>query len=180
MSGLLSRFKTWSQKQPDAEPAVEGEVDEIWSGNDMTATNGNTVADHTPPAHSSEATNTANGATPAEAGNDDRITLSPIEISLLQGEIIEQLRTIYDPEIPVNIYELGLIYDVDVTPLGAVDIKMTLTSPGCPVAGTLPPEVRDKTACVPGVTEARVDVIWDPPWNMDMMSDEAKLELGLF
>ena len=112
--------------------------------------------------------------------SEGAIILSPIEISLLQGEVIEQLMTVYDPEIPVNIYELSLIYDIDVTSQGVVDIKMTLTSPGCPVAGTLPPEVQDKAASVPGVTEAKVEVVWDPPWNMDMMSEEAKLELGLF
>jgi FeS assembly SUF system protein len=106
--------------------------------------------------------------------------LSPIETGILQGEVIEALRTVYDPEIPVNIYDLGLIYEVNVTPEAAVTIRMTLTSPGCPVAGSLPPEVREKTASVAGVTEATVDLVWEPPWNMDMMSDEAKLELGMY
>ena len=106
--------------------------------------------------------------------------LSPIEKTVLEGEIIEAMRTVYDPEIPVNIYDLGLIYGIDIGEEGAVDVQMTLTSPGCPVAGTLPPEVQDKVAGVPGVTVAKVDIVWDPPWNMDMMTDEAKLELGLF
>jgi FeS assembly SUF system protein len=105
--------------------------------------------------------------------------LSSIEVNILREQVIEQLRTVYDPEIPVNIHELGLIYSVDVSPTGQVDIQMTLTSPGCPVAGTLPPEVEEKAEAVPGVTEANVEVVWDPPWNMDMMSEEAKLELGL-
>src|SRR5580692_8475216 len=106
--------------------------------------------------------------------------LSPIETGILQREVIEALRTVYDPEIPVNIYDLGLIYEVDVTPEAAVSVRMTLTSPGCPVAGSLPPEVQEKTAAVPGVSEATVDLVWDPPWNMDMMSEDAKLDLGMF
>src|SRR4051794_24489959 len=109
----------------------------------------------------------------------DQMELNPIEISMLREEVIEQLRTVYDPEIPVNIYELGLIYDVDVDNMGQVNIRMTLTSPGCPVAGTLPPEVQAKAESVDGVTDANVEVVWDPPWTMDMMSDEAKLELGM-
>lgn len=107
------------------------------------------------------------------------MTLSPIETTILQGEIIEAIRTVFDPEIPVNIYDLGLIYEVNVSPDATVDIKMTLTSPGCPVAGTLPPEVRDKAETVPGVKVANVEVVWEPQWNMDMMTDEAKLELGM-
>ncbi len=108
------------------------------------------------------------------------VQLSSIEITVLKGEILEALRTIYDPEIPVNIYELGLIYDIDISPDAVVNITMTLTSPGCPVAGSLPPEVREKAASVPGVREANVDVVWEPPWNLEMMSEEAKLELGFF
>ena len=106
--------------------------------------------------------------------------LTSIETEILRGQVVEGLKTIYDPEIPVNIYDLGLIYDVDVSPNGEVDIRMTLTSPGCPVAETLPPEVQQKAESVDGVEEARVEVVWDPPWNMDMMSEAAKLELGVF
>jgi len=98
----------------------------------------------------------------------------------LQGEVIEAIRQVYDPEIPVNIYELGLIYEVSVSPAGDVHVKMTLTAPACPVAGTLPGEVEDKIRSVEGVTSATVEVVWDPPWDMSRMSDEAKLELGLF
>jgi FeS assembly SUF system protein len=105
--------------------------------------------------------------------------ISPIEVSLLEGQVTETLRTIYDPEIPVNIYELGLVYDVDVEPSGFVHVRMTLTSPACPVAQSLPVEVDTKIREVPGVTDAQVDVVWEPPWTLDMMSDEAKLELGL-
>ncbi|CCW34430.1 FeS assembly SUF system protein [Chthonomonas calidirosea] len=106
--------------------------------------------------------------------------LSPMDVTILKGEVIEALRTVYDPEIPVNIYELGLIYDLDVTPEGEVNIRMTLTSPACPVAGSLPGEVQEKVASVPGVKNVNVTVVWDPPWNLDMMSEEAKLELGIF
>ena len=94
--------------------------------------------------------------------------------------IVEMLKTVYDPEIPVNIYEMGLIYDLNVEPGGQVQIKMTLTSPGCPVAGTLPGEVKDKVESVPGVAAAEVEVVWDPVWNPSMMSEAARLQLGMF
>lgn len=98
----------------------------------------------------------------------------------MESQVVEALRTVYDPEIPVNIYDLGLIYDVIVEDDSSIVVRMTLTSPACPVAGTLPPEVEEKVRSVPGVTGARVDVVWDPPWNPEMMSDGAKLELGFF
>ncbi len=96
----------------------------------------------------------------------------------LRDEIIESLKTVYDPEIPVDIYELGLIYDLAVDPSGKVDIRMTLTSPACPVAGSLPGEVEAKAATVPGVSKVEVELVWDPPWTMELMSEAAKLELG--
>ncbi len=95
----------------------------------------------------------------------------------LRDEIIESLKTVYDPEIPVDIYELGLIYDLAVDPSGQVNIKMTLTSPACPVAGSLPGEVEAKAASVPGVSSVDLELVWDPPWTMEMMSEAAKLEL---
>ena len=98
---------------------------------------------------------------------------------LLKNEITEVLRTIYDPEIPVDIYELGLIYDVKVNEAGGVHLLMTLTSPACPVAGTLPIEVENKVAAVPGVTDVKLDLVWEPPYSMDMMSEAARLQLGL-
>jgi FeS assembly SUF system protein len=104
---------------------------------------------------------------------------TPISTAAIEAQVIEVLRTCYDPEIPVNIYELGLIYNIEVTPEGVVNIRMTLTSPGCPVAGTLPPEVQSKVKNVPGVTDAKVEVVWDPPWNPDMMTEAAKLQLGM-
>ncbi len=99
---------------------------------------------------------------------------------VLEGNIIEALRTVYDPEIPVNIYELGLVYDVNVDAARAVNIRMTLTSPACPVAGILPTWVEEKVKGVQGVTDVKVEVVWDPPWAPEMMSEEAKLELGFF
>ncbi len=98
----------------------------------------------------------------------------------LKDKVIEALQTCYDPEIPVNIYELGLIYGLEVTPQGAVDIKMTLTAPNCPVAGSLPGEVQRKVSAVPGVTEAKVELVWDPPWNQSRLSQAALIQLGLY
>ncbi len=98
----------------------------------------------------------------------------------IQVAIIEALKTCYDPEIPVDIYELGLIYEVNVEDEGIVEIKMTLTSPACPVAGSLPGEVEAKARSVDGVREARVELVWDPPWDKEMMSEGAKVKLGFF
>lgn len=97
----------------------------------------------------------------------------------LREQVIEVLKTVYDPEIPVNIYELGLIYQVELDASNFVHINMTLTSPACPVAGTLPPEVEQKAGSVPGVSGAEVKLVWDPPWDMSKMSDAAKLQLNL-
>jgi len=96
-----------------------------------------------------------------------------------KDEIISLLRTVFDPEIPVNIYDLGLIYDIDLGKNGCVVIKMTLTSPNCPVAESLPVEVEDKVANLPGVMEAKVNLVFDPPWTKEMMSEEARLELNV-
>jgi FeS assembly SUF system protein len=102
------------------------------------------------------------------------------ETIALHDKIIEKIRTCYDPEIPVNIFDLGLIYKVDVEPTGHVHVKMTLTAPGCPAAGTLPGEVEDKITVIPGVKEVKVEVVWEPPWDKSMMSEAAKLQLGFF
>jgi len=98
----------------------------------------------------------------------------------LKADVIEVLKTVYDPEIPVNIYELGLIYEVNVESDGAVHVRMTLTSPACPVAGSLPGEVEQKVKSVPGVTDARIELVWEPAWNMSMMSEAARLQLNMF
>ncbi len=102
------------------------------------------------------------------------------EVVALQDKVVEKIRTCYDPEIPVNIYDLGLIYKVNVEPSGDVYVKMTLTAPGCPAAGTLPGEVEDKIMVIPGVKNCKVEVVWEPPWDKNMMSEAAKLQLGFF
>ena len=107
-------------------------------------------------------------------------TAAPSEPSDVENEIVEALKTVFDPEIPVNIYELGLIYDLEIQPEGQVQIKMTLTSPGCPVAGSLPGEVKAKVEQVPGVAAADVELVWDPAWNPSMMTEAARLQLGMF
>jgi FeS assembly SUF system protein len=96
------------------------------------------------------------------------------------GAAVDVLRSCYDPEIPVNIYDLGLIYQIAESEPGKLFVKMTLTSPMCPVAGSLPPEVKQKMAGVPGVSEARVDVVWDPAWSPEKMSEAARLQLNMF
>jgi len=103
-----------------------------------------------------------------------------IQQKLLEGKIIEVLRQVYDPEIPVNIYDLGLIYGIDVRDDDSVKVKMTLTAPACPVAGTLPGEVERKIETVPEVKSAEVELVWDPPWSRDRMSEAAMLQLGFF
>ena len=97
----------------------------------------------------------------------------------LRERIVQALKTCYDPEIPVDIYELGLIYDLKVDEAGGVNIQMTLTSPMCPVAGSLPPEVETKVKEVPGVSSAKVEVVWEPPWTPEKMSEAAKLTLNV-
>ena len=97
----------------------------------------------------------------------------------LEANVVEALRGVYDPEIPVNIYDLGLIYNIDIGTDGAVNIDMTLTAPGCPVAETFPGIVEQTVMSVEGVSEAHVELVWDPPWTMELMSEEARLELGL-
>ena len=98
----------------------------------------------------------------------------------LKPEIVKALSTVYDPEIPVNIYELGLIYDIIVDAASTVGIRMTLTAPACPAAQLLPEQVRTSVAAVPGVAAVKVDVVWEPPWDRDRMSEAAKLQLGLW
>jgi FeS assembly SUF system protein len=97
----------------------------------------------------------------------------------LEERVIEALKTVYDPEIPVNIYELGLVYTLDIDTEGNVKVDMTLTAPGCPVAGTLPPEVEAKIREVPGVTSAQVNLVWEPAWERSRMSELARFMLGM-
>jgi FeS assembly SUF system protein len=107
------------------------------------------------------------------------ITPDPAKMDTIAPKVVEALKTVFDPEIPVNIYEMGLIYDVIIDAAGQVGVKMTLTAPACPAAQSLPIEVRDKALTVEGVTDAKVEVVWDPPWTKDRMSDAAKLSLGM-
>jgi FeS assembly SUF system protein len=103
-----------------------------------------------------------------------------LDLKQLQYDVIQTLKTCYDPEIPVDIYELGLVYRIDIDEDGVVEIDMTLTSPACPVAGSLPLEVERKIRDLPGVKDVIVNVVWEPMWNKDMMSDVAKIKLGFF
>jgi FeS assembly SUF system protein len=119
-------------------------------------------------------------AVPESASQTDGMIADPGSTDLLRPRIVEALSTIFDPEIPVNIWELGLIYDIIVDAAQVVGIRMTLTAPACPAAQSLPGEVRTRVAQVPGVTDVRVDVVWDPPWTRDRMSDVARLQLGMF
>jgi len=127
----------------------------------------------------------ATAAAPAPAANPQAAAeplaepLTSEQIVALKDRIIAALCTCFDPEIPVNIYELGLIYDILIAPTGEVGIRMTLTSPACPVAGTLPGDVQRKLQPLPNVVSVKVDTVWDPPWHTDRMSEAAKLQLGI-
>ena len=105
--------------------------------------------------------------------------MGTIDSLVVEEQVIETLRTCYDPEIPVDIYELGLIYGVNVDPSGAVTVTMTLTSPNCPAAQSMPDEVQSKLSNLPGITDVRVEIVWDPPWDPSKMSEAAKLQLGM-
>jgi FeS assembly SUF system protein len=114
-----------------------------------------------------------------QSAEPNRTSDSFLEEKLLEGKVIEALREIYDPEIPVNIYELGLIYNIKVNPDRTVNIKMTLTAPACPVAGSLPGDVERKVEAIPEVKSADVELVWEPPWSRDLMSEAALLTLGM-
>ena len=107
-----------------------------------------------------------------------RKEMTPEEILKVEKEIVLTLKNIYDPEIPVNIYDLGLIYEIDYTPDGTANIRMTLTAPNCPAVDFIVEDVRMKLESIEGIEDVQVNVVFDPPWDKDMMSDEAKLELG--
>ena len=105
--------------------------------------------------------------------------LSSIEKMIIKEQVTEQIRTVYDPEIPVNIYELGLVYNIDVNDQGVVDVMMTLTSPACPAAQSIPVEVKQKSESIKGVAATNVNIVWEPRWETSMMSEEARLTLGM-
>jgi FeS assembly SUF system protein len=106
--------------------------------------------------------------------------MAEINKQVLEEKVIEALKSCYDPEIPVNIFELGLIYEIGIDDNANVQIKMTLTSPACPVAGSLPGEVEMRIRNIPEVNDVKVQLVWNPPWDKEMMSDVAKLELGFY
>lgn len=114
-----------------------------------------------------------------DTSEETTVSLSDADRSAIRERVVEAMKTVYDPEIPVDIYELGMVYDIAVDERGHVIVTMTLTSPSCPVAGTLPLEVEDKVKRVDGVKEGKVDLVWDPPWTPELMSEGAKLELGM-
>lgn len=140
-------------------------------------------ASFTPPNTSSLNLDALFAPPPADTPASNQPAIGPKDearTEALKPKIVEALSTIYDPEIPVNIYELGLIYDVIVDSTNNVGVRMTLTSPACPSAQQLPSEARYKVKAVEGVTDCAVDIVWDPPWTKDMMSEAAKLSLGIF
>jgi FeS assembly SUF system protein len=148
-----------------------------WSRNEST----NKSTDE----HTDKHTDVGPPDTPKEASMSEVVTPQP-EVTPVQNaagdveqRIIEKIKTVYDPEIPVDIYELGLIYEIEVRPENSVYVKMTLTSPMCPVAETLPPEVELKVRSVEGVSGVELELVWDPPWHPDMMSEAAKLTLNM-
>ena len=145
---------------------------------------GSTKADTV--ANASASDSAASGDDGKHAGVEDTSQASttpsppaPAEDDVLRASVIAALRTIYDPEIPVNIYDLGLIYELDIDDEGRVDLRMTLTTPACPVAASFPETVERRLYEVPGVAEVRVELVWDPPWTMDRLTEETRLQLGL-
>jgi FeS assembly SUF system protein len=118
--------------------------------------------------------------TPQPAIETGGLVADPVKTEALKPAVVKAIQTVFDPEIPVNIWELGLIYDVFVDGHGVAAVRMTLTAPGCPAAQSLPVEVARKVREVPGVTDAKVDVVWEPAWTKDRMSDVAKLQLGMW
>jgi len=120
-----------------------------------------------------------NTAVPDDTRHHEDVAVERMDAEELREPIIAALRGVHDPEIPVNIYDLGLIYKIVISDRGDVNIDMTLTAPACPVAGMMPLMVKDAVASVEGVGEIQVELVWDPPWNQSNMSDEAKLQLGM-
>ncbi len=127
-------------------------------------------------AQTGQAEQTSDAARPVSAWTPDGEVLAPLD----EDSIVAAIGTVFDPEIPVNVYELGLIYAIDLHEDGRVKVEMTLTAPGCPSAQELPVQVRDAVLTVPGVTGCEVETVWDPPWDMSRMSEDARLSLNMF
>ena len=155
----------------DADTAGEVKLHDNVEAPSSADTGGNSTmspSDSAPPS-------VTDGGTPVPGSS-----LSAEELDQLTADIIAALKTVYDPEIPCDIYELGLIYKIDVGDERDVDVDMTLTAPGCPVAGEMPGWVENAVASVPGVSGVKVNLVFDPPWDMSRMSDEARLAIGMF
>ncbi len=125
-------------------------------------------------------TDALNPSEPEVAAEDDRASISASKNDSLTDDIVKALKTVYDPEIPADVYELGLVYRIDISDAGVVEIDMTLTAPGCPVAGEMPIWVKNAVGAVPGVSEVKVNLVFDPPWDQSRMSDEARVTLDMF
>ena len=132
----------------------------------------------------SDAFNPFGAITPGEQPDFTATEGTPVDTAVTpvaaEDQVIAALRTVHDPEIPVNIYDLGLIYDTTIHDDGTIEIEMSLTAPGCPVAGEMPGEVARAVAALPGAGEVTVRLVWDPPWTQDLMSEDARLALGMF
>ena len=132
----------------------------------------------------SDAFNPFGAITPGEQPDFTATEGTPVDTAVtpvaVEDQVIAALRTVHDPEIPVNIYDLGLIYDTTIHETGTIEIEMSLTAPGCPVAGEMPGEVARAVAALPGAGEVTVRLVWDPPWTQDLMSEDARLALGMF
>lgn len=159
--------------EPPAPPDIPGDIS---SRSVDSAQGGSTF-------HAPEAWNTEALTAPKPEQTGDRPEIGPVDPGVtaeLQPKVVEALKTVYDPEIPVDIYELGLIYGIDADAERRVLVSMTLTSPACPSAQQLPSEARYKVKAIPGVKDAWVEIVWEPPWDKDRMSEAAKLQLGFF
>ena len=180
-------------KASDGAPQVQSDVATTASAPDVTATAPAAVANAVPaapapamgatPFHAPDAWNIDALTAPPPAPSGEKIEVGPVDPAVtaeLQPLIVAAAKTVYDPEIPVDIYELGLIYDIEVDAARRALVKMTLTSPACPSAQQIPSELRYKVKAIPSVTEAFVEIVWDPPWDKDRMSEAAKLQLGFF
>lgn len=172
------------QNKLDLDPVVDEKRDELFESQGVPAVvdrrsqvylEDATVDFHDNTGRSGFSISTPNGS----SSNPPKASTGPPDAAL-EERVIAALRSVFDPEIPVNIYDLGLIYELKADSSGSVSIRMTLTSPACPVAGSLPGEVQSRVRAVSGVTSANVELVWDPPWSMSRMSDEAKLQAGLF
>lgn len=160
----------------EKEERREGEEKDFLEGNRAVGT---AEADAAPAAQTAAPSDVLSKKSESSSSSMSSSSTLPSPNPLEQKVIDEALKKCFDPEIPVNIWELGLIYSVSVSPEGAADVKMTLTAPACPVAGSLPGEVETKIKAVPGITDAKVELVWDPPWTAEMMSRVARVMLGM-